>query len=167
LGRPGALMSALDALARSPDRRASRGRDGDDSELASVYHTQQKRAPAERTRRERTTQTVTLPAWSLAIIVLFAAWAVLDRLLYDPRVQAAVEGEAQAENVARAVIMARVEVYAREIGQVIPAWPVALVACVLLRHPGRDFSELELKFDVFALIRRLEGRVMTTRAHFK
>jgi hypothetical protein len=160
-------MSALDALARSPDRRASRGRDGDDSELASVYHTQQKRAPAERTRRERMTQTVTLPAWLLAIIVLFAAWAVLDRLLYDPRVQAAVEGEAQAENVARAVIMARVEVYAREIGQVIPAWPVALVACVLLRHPGRDFSELELKFDVFALIRRLEGRVMTTRAHFK
>jgi len=104
------------------------------------------------------TQTVTLPAWLLAIIVLFAAWAVLDRLLlpsvrwyfrrrvnrvideintrlnieipafkltrrkvlidrllYDPRVQAAVEGEAQAENVARAVIMARVEVYAREI----------------------------------------------------
>jgi hypothetical protein len=151
-------MSALDALARSPDRRVSRGRDGDDSELASGYHTQQKRAPAERTRRERMTQTMTLPAWLLAIIVLFAAWAVLDRLLYDPRVQAAVEGEAQAENVARAVIMSRVEVYAREIGQVIPALPVALVACVLLRHPGRAFSEHKLKFDVFALIRRLEGR---------
>jgi glycerol-3-phosphate O-acyltransferase len=45
-----------------------------------------------------------------------------------------------------------------EIGQVIPALPVALVACVLLRHPGRAFSKLELKSDVFALIRRLEGR---------
>ena len=54
--------------------------------------------------------------------------------------------------------MARVEAYAREIGQVIPALPVALVACVLLRHPGRAFSELELKAEVFALIRRLEGR---------
>ena len=27
------------------------------------------------------TQTVTLPVWLLAILVLFAAWAVLDRLL--------------------------------------------------------------------------------------
>ena len=27
------------------------------------------------------TQTVTLPAWLLAILILFAAWAVLDRLL--------------------------------------------------------------------------------------
>jgi glycerol-3-phosphate O-acyltransferase len=104
------------------------------------------------------TQAVTLPAWLLAILVLFAAWAVLDRLLlpsvrwyfrrrvnrvieeintrfnveiapfkltqrrvlidrllYDPRVQAAVEAEAQAENITRAAVMARIEVYAREI----------------------------------------------------
>ena len=27
------------------------------------------------------TQTVTLPAWLLAILILFAAWALLDRLL--------------------------------------------------------------------------------------
>src|SRR3972149_7192003 len=27
------------------------------------------------------TQTVTLPAWLLAILILFAAWAVLDRVL--------------------------------------------------------------------------------------
>ena len=26
-------------------------------------------------------QTVTLPAWLLAILILFAAWALLDRLL--------------------------------------------------------------------------------------
>jgi glycerol-3-phosphate O-acyltransferase len=44
-----------------------------------------------------------------------------------------------------------------EIGQVIPALPVALVASVLIRHPGRALSELELKSEVFALIRRLEG----------
>ena len=104
------------------------------------------------------TQTVALPMWMLTILVLFAAWAVLDRLLlpsvrwyfrrrvnrvieeintrlnveiapfkltqrrvlidrllYDPRVQAAVEAKAQAENITRAAVMARIEVYAREI----------------------------------------------------
>ena len=40
----------------------------------------------------------------------------------------------------------------RAIGQVIPALPVALVASVMVRHPGRAFSELELKSEVFALI---------------
>ena len=57
---------------------------------------------------------------------------------------------------------ARVAVLARElmseIGQVIPALPVALVASVVVRHPGRAFSELELKSEVFALIRRIEER---------
>src|SRR3990167_4606955 len=104
------------------------------------------------------TQTVTLPVWLLAILVLFAAWAVLDRLLlpgmrwyfrrrinrvideintrlnieippfkltrrqvlidrlfHDPRVQAAAEAEAQAEDLPRGVVMRRVERYAREI----------------------------------------------------
>ena len=104
------------------------------------------------------TQTVALPMWMLTILVLFAAWAVfdrlllpsvrwyfrrrvnrvideintrlnveiapfkltqrrvlIDRLLYDPRVQAAVEAKAQAENITRAAVMARIEVYAREI----------------------------------------------------
>ena len=45
-----------------------------------------------------------------------------------------------------------------EIGQVIPALPVALVASVVVRHPGRAFSEIELKSEVFALIRRIEER---------
>jgi glycerol-3-phosphate O-acyltransferase len=40
---------------------------------------------------------------------------LIDRLLYDPHVQAAVEAKAQAENITRAAIMARIEVYAREI----------------------------------------------------
>jgi len=104
------------------------------------------------------TQTVTLPVWLLAILVLFAAWAVLDRLLlpgmrwyfrrrinrvideintrlnieippfkltrrqvlidrlfHDPRVQAAAEAEAQAEDLPRGVVMRRVDRYAREI----------------------------------------------------
>jgi len=104
------------------------------------------------------TQTVALPVWLLAVLILFAAWAVLDRLLlpgvrwyfrrrinrvideintrldieipafkltrrqvlidrlfHDPRVQAAVETQAQAEQVPRGVIMRRVDRYAREI----------------------------------------------------
>ena len=104
------------------------------------------------------TQDVTLPAWLLAILVLFAAWAVLDRLLlpgarwyfrrrinlvideintrlnieiqpfkltrrqvlidrvfHDPRVQEAAEAQARAENAPRAVVMRRVDRYAREI----------------------------------------------------
>jgi len=104
------------------------------------------------------TQMVTLPVWLLAILVLFAAWAVLDRLLlpgarwyfrrrinlvideintrlnieiqpfkltrrqvlidrlfHDPRVQAAAEAQAQADDVRRGAVMRRVDRYAREI----------------------------------------------------
>jgi glycerol-3-phosphate O-acyltransferase len=143
---------------RSRDRRESRRRHGNENEPASGYDTQLKRAPFEPRTSEGMTQTVALPMWMLTILVLFAAWAVLDRLLlpsvrwyfrrrvnrvieeintrlnveiapfkltqrrvlidrllYDPRVQAAVEAKAQAENITRAAVMARIEVYAREI----------------------------------------------------
>ncbi|HKA35512.1 MAG TPA: 1-acyl-sn-glycerol-3-phosphate acyltransferase [Thermoanaerobaculia bacterium] len=45
-----------------------------------------------------------------------------------------------------------------EIARVIPAVPVPLVATVLLRHPGRAWSELELKGEVLGLMRDLEAR---------
>ena len=151
-------MLVFDGPVRSRNRRVSRRRHGNENEPASGYDTQLKRAPFEPRTSERMTQTVALPMWMLTILVLFAAWAVLDRLLlpsvrwyfrrrvnrvideintrlnveiapfkltqrrvlidrllYDPRVQAAVEAKAQAENITRAAVMARIEVYAREI----------------------------------------------------
>ncbi len=45
-----------------------------------------------------------------------------------------------------------------EVGRVIPALPVSLVARVLANEPERPFSELELKAEVQSLIRRLEAR---------
>lgn len=45
----------------------------------------------------------------------------------------------------------------REIGQILPATPVALVATVLLREQERRFAELELKAEVQRLIDRLEA----------
>ena len=151
-------MFGFDWPVRSRDRRVSRRRHGNEDEPASGYDTQLKRAPFEPRTSEGMTQTVALPMWMLTILVLFAAWAVLDRLLlpsvrwyfrrrvnrvieeintrlnveiapfkltqrrvlidrllYDPRVQAAVEAKAQAENITRAAVMARIEVYAREI----------------------------------------------------
>jgi glycerol-3-phosphate O-acyltransferase len=56
---------------------------------------------------------------------------------------------------------ARVEDLAKflmdEIARVIPAVPVSLVATVFLRHPARAWSELELKGEVLALMRRLDA----------
>jgi glycerol-3-phosphate O-acyltransferase len=42
-----------------------------------------------------------------------------------------------------------------EIGQIVPALPVALVALVFVRDPQRAFSELELKSEVYRLIGEL------------
>ena len=46
----------------------------------------------------------------------------------------------------------------REIGQIVPALPVALVAQVFMHHPERAFSELELKSEVFRRIGELEAQ---------
>jgi len=45
-----------------------------------------------------------------------------------------------------------------EIGQIVPALPVALVAQVFVRNPLRAFSELELKAEVLRHIGELEAR---------
>ena len=45
----------------------------------------------------------------------------------------------------------------REVGQIVPALPVSLVAQVFVRDPQRAFSELELKSEVHRLIGRLEA----------
>jgi glycerol-3-phosphate O-acyltransferase len=56
----------------------------------------------------------------------------------------------------------KVEAFGRElmgsIARVIPVLPVPLVATVFVRHPEKAWSELELKREVFELIRRLEAR---------
>ncbi|MBI4912399.1 MAG: 1-acyl-sn-glycerol-3-phosphate acyltransferase [Acidobacteria bacterium] len=44
------------------------------------------------------------------------------------------------------------------IGAVVPVLPVSLVATVLARNPGRQFSELELKAEAHALMAQLEAR---------
>ena len=46
----------------------------------------------------------------------------------------------------------------REIGQIVPALPVALVAEVFVQNPQRAFSELELKSEVYRRIGELEAR---------
>jgi glycerol-3-phosphate O-acyltransferase len=46
----------------------------------------------------------------------------------------------------------------REIGQIVPALPVALVAQVFVQNPQRAFSELELKSEVYRRIGELEAR---------
>jgi glycerol-3-phosphate O-acyltransferase len=43
------------------------------------------------------------------------------------------------------------------IGRVVPVVPVALVATVLLREPGRRFAELELAAEALELLRELEA----------
>jgi glycerol-3-phosphate O-acyltransferase len=57
---------------------------------------------------------------------------------------------------------ARVEELARElmsaIAAVIPVIPVPLLATVFVNHPGKSWSELELKTEVLELMRRLESR---------
>lgn len=45
-----------------------------------------------------------------------------------------------------------------EVGRVVPALPVALVATVLLRREGRPASELEIKAEVLGLMRALEAK---------
>ncbi len=44
-----------------------------------------------------------------------------------------------------------------EIAKVIPVVPVSLVSTVFARHPGRAWSELELKGEVFNLMQKLEA----------
>ena len=46
----------------------------------------------------------------------------------------------------------------REIGKVVPALPVSLVAQVFVRNPQRAYSELELKSEVTGRIGELEAR---------
>jgi glycerol-3-phosphate O-acyltransferase len=46
----------------------------------------------------------------------------------------------------------------REIGQVVPALPVSLVAQVYVRNPQRAYSELELKAEVYRGMEELEAR---------
>ncbi len=57
----------------------------------------------------------------------------------------------------RAVVTALGEMLMRQIGLIIPALPVPLVATVLLREPERALSELELKSEVQALMGRIEA----------
>jgi glycerol-3-phosphate O-acyltransferase len=45
-----------------------------------------------------------------------------------------------------------------EIGRLVPVLPVPLVATVFARHPGRRFSELEIKVEAERLIEALEAR---------
>lgn len=108
---------------------------------------------------------MTLPLWAFLVLLVFATWAVLDRLLvpavrwrlrrnaervleevatrlpikieplrltrrrvlvdrlvHDPKVQEAVEAEMAASGAPRAVVLARVERYAREIVPAFNAW---------------------------------------------
>jgi glycerol-3-phosphate O-acyltransferase len=44
-----------------------------------------------------------------------------------------------------------------EVARIIPVLPVSLVATVFARDPGAAFSELQLKSDVYELIRQLES----------
>ena len=70
----------------------------------------------------------------------------------------AIDFRALADEERHARVAALARELMREIGQIVPALPVALVAAVFVRHPERAFSELELKSEVYALIRRLEAR---------
>ena len=63
---------------------------------------------------------------------------------------------ARADRFARIGELA--ETLMQEVGRVIPALPVSLVARVLVAEPARYFSELELKAEVQVLIRQLEER---------
>ncbi len=57
----------------------------------------------------------------------------------------------------RAVVTTLGETLMQQIGLIIPALPVPLVASVLLRDPERALSELELKSEVQALMSRIEA----------
>ena len=43
------------------------------------------------------------------------------------------------------------------VGRIVPVVPVALIATVFSRNPGKRLSELELKAEVGQLLRRLEA----------
>jgi glycerol-3-phosphate O-acyltransferase len=45
-----------------------------------------------------------------------------------------------------------------EVGRLVPVLPVPLVAAVFARHPGRRFSELEIKAEAERLIEALESK---------
>jgi glycerol-3-phosphate O-acyltransferase len=59
------------------------------------------------------------------------------------------ERHREVERVARAVM--------ESVARIIPVLPVSLVATVFVRDPGAGLSELELKSEVYELIRRLEA----------
>jgi len=92
--------------------------------------------------------------------------ALIDRLLYDDKVQQAAAACMGAQNLPRELVMARIQGYARvaefgaylmdRIGKLIPVLPVPLVALVFERNPGKALSELEIKSEVELLIERLE-----------
>jgi glycerol-3-phosphate O-acyltransferase len=92
--------------------------------------------------------------------------ALIDRLLYDDKVQQAAAACMRAQNLPRELVMARIQGYARvaefgaylmdRIGKLIPVLPVPLVALVFERNPGKALSELEIKSEVELLIERLE-----------
>ena len=92
--------------------------------------------------------------------------ALIDRLLYDDKVQQAAAACMGAQNLPRELVMALIQGYARvaefgaylmdRIGKLIPVLPVPLVALVFERNPGKALSELEIKSEVELLIERLE-----------
>ncbi len=59
------------------------------------------------------------------------------------------ERHQEVERVGRAVMAA--------VARIVPVLPVSLVASVFARDPGAGLSELELKSEVYELIRRLEA----------
>ena len=73
---------------------------------------------------------------------------VAERRL-DFRDLSEAERHAEVERVARLVMA--------EVARVIPVLPVSLVASVFARDAGAALSELQLKSEVYELIRRLEG----------
>jgi glycerol-3-phosphate O-acyltransferase len=93
--------------------------------------------------------------------------ALIDRLLYDDKVQQAAAACMRAQNLPRELVMARIQGYARvaefgaylmdRIGKLIPVLPVPLVALVFERNPGKALSELEIKSEVELLIERMEA----------
>jgi len=92
---------------------------------------------------------------------------LIDRLLYDEKVQQAAAAFAREQNMPREVVMARIRGYTRiaelgdhlmrSVGRLIPVLPVPLVALVFERNLGRALSELEIKSEVEILIGRLEA----------
>ena len=68
----------------------------------------------------------------------------------------AVDFRTMPEEARRAEVEAVATHVMREVGSVVPILPVSLVATVFARRQGIAPSELELKWEVYELVRRLE-----------